>query len=137
MAKGLAQKRLEGYPVEVDCKGLVVLFPEPLNQKAEAVMIGNGIRLQGYSSAQIAREDVGDACLVLTLNEKQKEMILEQFPESGAIPRDRVLKSNGYRFLSHKDYLLFYQYDKETNTVYVMAIFNGKRDYMRVMKKYL
>lgn len=81
MAKGLAQKRLEGYPVEVDCKGLVVLFPEPLNQKAEAVMIGNGIRLQGYSSAQIAREDVGDACLILTLNEKQKEMILEQFPE--------------------------------------------------------
>ncbi len=55
----------------------------------------------------------------------------------GAIPRDRVLKSNGYRFLSHKDYLLFYQYNMETNTVYVMAIFNGKRDYMRVMKKYL
>ena len=68
---------------------------------------------------------------------QEKTKILELFPESGAIPRDRVLKSNGYRFLSHKDYLLFYQYDKETNIVYVMAIFNGKRDYMRVMKKYL
>ena len=68
---------------------------------------------------------------------QEKTKILELFPESGAIPRDRVLKSNGYRFLSHKDYLLFYQYDKEINTVYVMAIFNGKRDYMRVMKKYL
>lgn len=63
--------------------------------------------------------------------------ILEQFPESGAIPKDRVLKSSGYRFLSHKDYLLFYLYEKEANTVYVMAVFNGKRDYMRVMKKYL
>lgn len=63
--------------------------------------------------------------------------ILESFPESGAIPRDRVLKSNGYRFLSHKDYLLFYLYEKEANTAYVMAIFNGKRDYMRVMKKFL
>ena len=73
--------------------------------------------------------------LVKELQEKTK--ILEQFPESGSIPRDRVLKSNGYRFLVHKDYLLFYQYEKKENKAYVMAIFNGKRDYMRVMKKFL
>ena len=48
-----------------------------------------------------------------------------------------MLKSNGYRFLVHKDYLLFYLYEKEANTAYIMAIFNGKRDYMRVMKKFL
>ena len=63
--------------------------------------------------------------------------ILETFPESGAIPRDRILKSNNYRFLSYKDYLLFYLYQKEERKVYITAIFNGKRDYMRVMKKYL
>ena len=63
--------------------------------------------------------------------------ILESFPESGAIPKDRILKSSGYRFLSHKDYLLFYLYEKEENKVYVLAVFNGKRDYMRVMKKFL
>ena len=68
---------------------------------------------------------------------QEKTKILEQFPESGAIPRDRVLKSNGYRFIVHKDYLLFYLYEKEANTAYIMAIFNGKRDYMRVMKKFL
>lgn len=68
---------------------------------------------------------------------QEQTMVLEQYPECGAIPKDRVLKSNGYRFLSHKDYLLFYQYAKTNNTVYVMAIFNGKRDYMRVMKKFL
>lgn len=62
--------------------------------------------------------------------------ILEQFPESGAIPRDRVLKNSGYRFLSHKDYLLFYLYQKQENTVYILAVFNGKSDYMRVMRKY-
>ena len=72
------------------------------------------------------------------VTELQKETeILKQFPESGAIPADRVLKSHGYRFLVHKDYLLFYLYQKEENTVYVMAIFNGKRDYLRVMKKFL
>ena len=63
--------------------------------------------------------------------------ILETFPESGAIPRDRVLKSSGYRFLTHKDYLLFYLYEEDENRVYIMAVFNGKRDYMRVMKKFL
>ena len=68
---------------------------------------------------------------------QERAKILEQFPESGAIPRDRVLKSTGYRFLVHKEYLLFYLYEKEENKVYVMAIFNGKRDYMRVMKKFL
>ena len=68
---------------------------------------------------------------------QEKTRILEQFPECGAIPKDRVLKSSGYRFLVHKDYLLFYLYEKEENTVYVMAIFNGKRDYMRVMRKFL
>lgn len=68
---------------------------------------------------------------------QEKNKLLEQFPESGAIPKDRVLRSNGYRFLVHKDYLLFYLYEKENNTVYVMAIFNGKRDYMRVMKKFI
>lgn len=72
------------------------------------------------------------------IKELQDEtMILETFPESGAIPRDRILKSNGYRFLSHKDYLLFYLYQKEENRVYILAVFNGKRDYMRVMKKFL
>lgn len=73
--------------------------------------------------------------LVKELQEQTK--ILEHFPESGAIPRDRVLKSSGYRFLVYKDYLLFYQYEKAENKVYVMAIFNGKRDYVRVMKKFL
>lgn len=68
---------------------------------------------------------------------QEKTRILEQFPESGAIPKDRILKSNGYRFLVHKDYLLFYQYEKAENTAYILSVFNGKRDYMRVMKKFL
>ena len=68
---------------------------------------------------------------------RETTAVLKRFPESGAIPRDRVLKSSGYRFLSHKDYLLFYLYEREENRVYIMAIFNGKRDYMRVMKKFL
>lgn len=61
--------------------------------------------------------------------------LLRQFPESGSIPRDRVLMSMGYRYLVYKDYLVFYLYKKEENTAYIMAVFNGKRDYVKVMKK--
>ena len=68
---------------------------------------------------------------------QERAIILEQFPEIGSIPKDRVLKSQGYRFLVHKDYLLFYLYEKAENKVYILAVFNGKRDYMRVMRKFL
>lgn len=68
---------------------------------------------------------------------REKCNLLKTFPESGSVPKDRVLMSNGYRFLVHKEYLIFYIYEKQENTAYVMAIFNGKRDYMKVMKKFI
>ena len=62
---------------------------------------------------------------------------LATFPNAGAIPKDRVIRSAGYRFTVHKEYLIFYLVDEEEKQVNVMAIFNAKRDYMRVMKKYI
>lgn len=70
------------------------------------------------------------------VNDIQKKCeILVDFPEIGALPRDRVLVSLGYRFLVHGDYLIFYDYEKDACTVNILAVFNSKRDYMRVMKK--
>ena len=63
--------------------------------------------------------------------------ILKSFPESGILPRDRVLVSMGYRFVQYKDYLAFYLTDDESRKVTVMAVFSGKRDYTRYMKKYI
>lgn len=68
---------------------------------------------------------------------RDKCTILETAPECGAVPKDRVLVSSGYRFLVHGNYLIFYYYEKKDNTVYITAIFNAKRDYMRVMKKFI
>ena len=77
----------------------------------------------------LAENSKDKALAVRFVRELQQETArLEQFPESGAVPRDRVLKSGGDRFLVHGDYLLFYLYEKEKNAVYVMAVFNGKRD---------
>ncbi len=96
-----------------------------------------------------AREDLQEIAFHIAEISKDKELakrfvrelrdnckVLETFPEGGALPRDRVLKSAGYRFLVYKDYLSFYMVDKENALVHVMAVFNGKKDYIRVMRKF-
>ena len=62
---------------------------------------------------------------------------LDTFPNAGGIPKDRVIRSAGYRFIVHKEYLIFYLVDETEKQVNIMAIFNAKKDYMRVMKKYI
>ena len=39
MAAGILGEYVLKHPVEIGARGMIVLFPEPLNQKAEAVMI--------------------------------------------------------------------------------------------------
>ena len=97
-----------------------------------------------------AKEDLRTLALRIAEVSKDKELakrfvlgirqsckVLETFPESGAIPRDRVLKSAEFRFLVYKDYLIFYTVDKENAAVNIVAVFNGKNDYMRIMRRYL
>jgi plasmid stabilization system protein ParE len=68
---------------------------------------------------------------------RNKTKILEDFPESGSLPSDRVMLSSGYRFLVHKDHLIFYRFDHDENTSYILAVFNAKRDYTKVMQKFI
>ena len=68
---------------------------------------------------------------------REKTKILETFPESGAIPDDRIMKNSDYRFLVHKEYLIFYHYVPKDGTTYILAVFNAKRDYSRVMRRFI
>ena len=60
---------------------------------------------------------------------------LDEMPNQGANPQDRLLVSMGYKFLVHGDYLIFYTVEEANKTVYVQAIFNAKNDYSRFMRK--
>ena len=60
---------------------------------------------------------------------------LESQPESGAVPKDYVLKALGYRYLIYKHYLVFYLTDISEKKVYIHAFFNEKLDYFRYMRK--
>lgn len=65
--------------VEILSRGLVVLFPEPLNQKAEAIMISNGLPTEGYMSSPLKMEDLSEDTLILTMEHRQREKVLEMF----------------------------------------------------------
>ncbi len=66
---------------------------------------------------------------------QQRCDILYSMPESGAVPKDYVLKAMGYRYLVHRHYLIFYIADAAELKVHIHAFFNEKLDYYRFMRK--
>lgn len=79
MAAGILKDFSLKRPMEVESRGLVVLFPEPINQKAEAVLISNGVGLNDFMSTQLSEEDFTPDTLILTMEYIQKEKILEKY----------------------------------------------------------
>ena len=84
MAAGILGQAALRHPVETLIRGLVVLFPEPLNQKAEAVMISNGINMENYTSIQLEEEDFSDDTLVLVMESSQLEKVLDNYQNVAA-----------------------------------------------------
>lgn len=82
MAVGILRQYSLKREIEVLARGLVVLFPEPLNQKAEAVMISNGISMEGFMSSPLTEADFNEDTLVLTMEETQRQRVLEMFPQA-------------------------------------------------------
>jgi protein-tyrosine phosphatase len=69
MAAGLLQECSLRREITIEARGLVVLFPEPLNQKVQAVMISNGINMEGYMARQLTAEDVDDETLIMVMEQ--------------------------------------------------------------------
>lgn len=61
---------------------------------------------------------------------------LTNFPYSGSLPQDDELRTRGYRFLIYEDYLTFYTVNDRTKTIHIVAVFNAKEDYTRVMRNF-
>lgn len=63
----------------IDSRGLVVLFPEPANQKAEAIMKSGQMTLEGHSSIAFTAEDLQEDTLVLTMEDSQKWKVVSEY----------------------------------------------------------
>lgn len=79
MAAGILKDLMMNSSIEVLARGLVVQFPEPLNQKAEAVMISNGIETEGFTSQQFSEEEVTADTLIFTMESVHRDRILENY----------------------------------------------------------
>ena len=79
MAKGILEEMPKKSPIEVLSRGLVVQFPEPMNQKAEAVMISNGLTMEEFVSKQLEEEDINEGTMILTMDSNQRLRILEEY----------------------------------------------------------
>ncbi len=58
---------------------------------------------------------------------------LQEFPESGRIPRYSILKKQGYRVIIVERHLVFYKINEPDQTVIIYAIVDGKREYHNLL----
>lgn len=79
MAMGILNDISLKEEVEVLARGLIVSFPEPMNGKAEAVLISNGITLGNFTSKQLTKDDITEGTLIFTMERKQREKVLNHF----------------------------------------------------------
>ena len=83
MAKAILQsKELPWWPMEIGSRGLVVLFPQPVNQKVEAVLARNGLSAKDHTTTPLTAEDINDDTLLLVMEDSQREKIREDFPDA-------------------------------------------------------
>lgn len=66
----------------IDSRGMVVLFPEPVNQKAEAVMKSAQMTMAAYTATAFSDAEIDEEILLLTMNESQKNKILAEHGET-------------------------------------------------------
>lgn len=80
-------------------------------------------------------DDSGDINIALGYLDKIETAInrLQEFPESGSIPRYSILKKQGYRVIIVEKHLVFYKLNKEEKIVIIYAIMDGRREYLNLI----
>ena len=79
MAEMILKRKFLTNPLTIESRGMVVLFPEPLNPKAEAVLTSNGYPQPSHIAMQLEQEDINNDVLILTMEDKQKSQIWETY----------------------------------------------------------
>lgn len=62
-------------------RGLVVLFPEPINPKAEVVLKKHDLELENHMSKGLKTADYDDNTIILAMTSSHKKKINEMFPD--------------------------------------------------------
>ena len=49
LAAAILRQKMPIEPIEIESRGLIVLFPEPINQKVEAIAAAKDLDVKGYA----------------------------------------------------------------------------------------
>ena len=92
MAEAILRSKYLLEELTILSKGVVVLFPEPINPKAEAVPVSNGLTMKEHMSDPLVREDFDDRTLVIAVSESVRQKVISDFDVDGS----RIFVLNQY-----------------------------------------
>lgn len=79
MAEAILQSKYLLEELDITSKGIIVLFPEPINPKAEAVLVSNGLTMKDHMSDPLLKEDFTDRTLIMTFEPGLKQKLLKEY----------------------------------------------------------
>ena len=81
MAAEMLRKKDLYQEYVIDSRGMVVLFPEPVNPKAEAVLKSIQMSIAAHTAVAFSETEIDKEILLLTMNESQKRKIAAEHGE--------------------------------------------------------
>lgn len=79
MAETIYKSLTENESIPAISRGLVVLFSEPVNEKAVSVLENHGLTCAVEFSKELTKDDITENALILTMTDKQKKQTLDKY----------------------------------------------------------
>ena len=79
MAETIYKSLTENESIPAISRGLVVLFSEPVNEKAVSVLENHGLTCAVEVSKELTKEDITENALILTMTDKQKKQAIDKY----------------------------------------------------------
>ncbi|MBF1014770.1 MAG: hypothetical protein HXK78_06260 [Lachnospiraceae bacterium] len=79
MAETIYKSLTENESIPAISRGLVVLFSEPVNEKAVSVLENHGLTCAVEFSKELTKEDITENALILTMTDKQKKQTIDKY----------------------------------------------------------
>ena len=85
MAEAIYKNLNQEGDIKVYSRGLVVLFGEPINPKAETILIKHSLDHNNHISKGLKESDIDENTLILTMTADHKRNIMERHPNAKAV----------------------------------------------------
>lgn len=82
IAEAIMQNKVLLEDILIDSKGMIVLIPEPVNQKAEEILNRNDLTMKEHEAVPFTRDDFDERTLILVMEKGQVDKIREEYGDA-------------------------------------------------------